>query len=137
VPDQIYTRPLLDKLGVVPEARVAFVNLQEPWFEALLAERGVSVERPAPGADLQLIFVGADVPGDLDVLPALRKAIRPNGAIWVISRKGRAATLRDVDVIEGALAAGLVDNKVVSFSETQTSARLVIRLRDRPAAARG
>ena len=50
-------------------------------------------------------------------------AIRPNGAIWVISRKGRAATLRDVDVIEGALAAGLVDNKVVSFSETQTSIR--------------
>ncbi len=96
------------------------------------------MERPAPGADLQLIFVGADVPGDLDVLPALRQAIRPNGAIWVISRKGRAATLRDVDVIEGALAAGLVDNKVVSFSETQTSVRLVIRLRDRPAAtARG
>jgi hypothetical protein len=137
MPDKVYTRPLLDKLGVEPEARVAFVNLEEPWFEALLAERGVSVERPVPGADLQLIFVGAEVPGDLDVLPALRKAIRPNGAIWVISRKGRAATLRDVDVIEGALAAGLVDNKVVSFSETQTSARLVIRLRDRPAATAG
>jgi hypothetical protein len=35
-------------------------------------------------------------------------------------------------VIEAALAAGLVDNKVVSFSDTQTALRLVIRLRDRP-----
>ena len=54
MPDQVYTRPLLDKLGVVPEARVALVNLEEPWFEALLAERAASsVERPAPGADLR------------------------------------------------------------------------------------
>jgi hypothetical protein len=30
-----------------------------------------------------------------------------------------------------ALDAGLVDNKVVSFSEPHTSLRLVIRLRDR------
>ena len=36
-----------------------------------------------------------------------------NGAIWVVSRKGKAATLRDVDVIEAAKDARLVDNKVV------------------------
>ena len=50
----------------------------------------------------------------------------PNGAIWVVSRKGKAATIRDVDVIAAAKAAALVDNKVASFDDTRTSLRLVI-----------
>ena len=41
----------------------------------------------------------------------------PNGAIWVVSRKGKAATLRDVEVIAAAKAGGLVDNKVASFDD--------------------
>jgi hypothetical protein len=36
------------------------------------------------------------------------------------------AKIKDVDVIAAAKAAGLVDNKVVSFSETHTALRLVI-----------
>ena len=43
-----------------------------------------------------------------------------------MSRKGKAATLRDVEVIAAAIANDLVDNKVASFDETRTSARLVI-----------
>ena len=38
-------------------------------------------------------------------------------------------------MIEAAIASELVDNKVVSFSATQTALRLVIRLVDRPAHA--
>ena len=56
----------------------------------------------------------------------------PNGAIWVVSRKGKAATIRDVDVINAAKAAALVDNKVASFDETRTSLRLVIPVALRP-----
>ena len=48
------------------------------------------------------------------------------GAIWVVSRKGRAATLRDVEVIGAAREAGLVDKKIVSFSPTHTALRLVV-----------
>ena len=64
-------------------------------------------------------------------MPSLRSRhlagrIRPNGAIWVVSRKGKAATLRDVDVIDAARNARLVDNKVASFSPTHTALRLVI-----------
>jgi len=50
----------------------------------------------------------------------------------VVSRKGKAATLRDVDVIDAARASGLVDNKVASFSATHTSIRLVIPVALRP-----
>ena len=133
MPQRIYTRPLIDKLGVKPGARIALVNLDSEWFTDLLAERTPDVTRGDPLPDTDLVFLEANSRSDLEVLPELRARIRPEGAIWVVSRKGKAATLRDADVIDAALEAGLVDNKVVAFSETQTSLRLVIRLRDRPA----
>ena len=51
-----------------------------------------------------------------------------------MSRKGRDATLRDVDVIAAARASALVDNKVASFSATHTALRLVIPIALRPPA---
>lgn len=130
--ERVSTRPLLDKVGVTPGARVALVNIDAPWFTDLLAERTHDVTLGVPEPATDLVFVGADSYDELAALAGLRARIRPAGAIWVISRKGKAATIRDVDVIAAALAANLVDNKVVSFSETQTSLRLVIRVRDRP-----
>jgi hypothetical protein len=129
--DKVYTRPLLDKLGVKHDSRVALIGDFPDWFTVPLLQRVSSLTERAPQEQVDLIFVIADSAEELAVLPDLRRRIVSNGAIWVVARKGKAATLRDVDVIEAALSAGLVDNKVVSFSETQTSLRLVIRLRDR------
>ena len=56
----------------------------------------------------------------------LKATLVPNGAIWVVHRKGKEATLRDIDVFAAGKAAGLVDNKVASFSATHTAERLVI-----------
>lgn len=131
-PEHVSTRPLIDKLGVKPDARVALVNLVDPEFEALLATRTSDVRVGEPEPDTDLIFLGADSIDELGVLSALRSRLRPNGGIWVVSRKGKAATLRDVDVIQAAIANDLVDNKVVSFSETHTSQRLVIPRAMRP-----
>jgi hypothetical protein len=136
MPERVYTRPLLDKLGVAPGARVAVLNLDAPWFADLLAERTQDVTFGPPRPETDLVFLGADSQEELAPLTDLRGAIRPNGAIWVVSRKGKGATLRDVDVIEASLAAGLVDNKVVSFSDTHTSLRAVIRVRDRSASGK-
>jgi hypothetical protein len=133
MPDLVSTRPLLDKLGVQPGARVAILNLAEPWFADLLAERTHDVSAGTVEADTDLVFLGAGSVTELAVLEDLRGRIRSNGAIWVVSRKGPAATLRDVEVIGCAIRAGLVDNKVVAFSATHTSLRLVIPRRDRPA----
>jgi hypothetical protein len=49
-----------------------------------------------------------------------------------VSRKGKAATLRDVEVMAAARDHGLVDNKVVSFSASRTALRLVIPVALRP-----
>jgi hypothetical protein len=45
----------------------------------------------------------------------------------VVSRKGKAATLKDVEVMAAARVRGLVDNKVCAFSTTHTALRFVRR----------
>ncbi len=122
------TRPLLDKLGVKPDDRVCVIRVADDAFRALLAARLESPPRARPAKNAALIFFGADSLDELERLPALRASLRPNGAIWVVSRKGKAATVKDIDVIAAAKHAGLVDNKVVAFSPTHTALRLVIPL---------
>jgi hypothetical protein len=122
----VYTRPLIDKLGVKPGARVALIEIDDPEFRRVLAERTQDITEgdPLPGTDL--VFIGVDDGSDLTRLASLRERIVSNGAIWVVSRKGKAATVRDIEVMAAGKAAGLVDNKVVSFSAERTSIRLVI-----------
>ncbi|HEV8488483.1 MAG TPA: hypothetical protein VGQ58_01705 [Candidatus Limnocylindrales bacterium] len=133
--ERTYATPLLDKLGVKPGARVAIVGVPDADFRALLADRTTDVTDGWPRPDTDLIFLAADSIDELLRIGPLQESLVPNGAIWVVSRKGKAATLRDVEVIKAAKAVGLVDNKVVSFSPTHTALRLVIPVarRDRPA----
>jgi DUF3052 family protein len=134
--EKIYTAPVLDKLGVRPGMRVAIVGDVDPdgSFRAQLADRTSDVTIGRPKADTDLVFLAADSHAELADLAKIRERIRPAGAIWVVSRKGREATIRDVEVIAAAKAADLVDNKVVSFSPTHTSLRLVIPVALRPRA---
>jgi len=76
--------------------------------------------------------MGAKSHADLKRLADVKHWIEPNGAIWVIRQKGPTSPLRDTDLIGAGLAAGLVDNKIASFSETHGAMRFVFRLKDRP-----
>jgi hypothetical protein len=124
--ERVYTTPLLDKLGIRPGMRVALIAIDDETIRPSIRERTSDITEGWPAPDTDVVLLGADSTDALTPLQALKDQIRPNGAIWVVSRKGKAATLRDVDVIDAAKAAGLVDNKVVSFSATHTSLRLVI-----------
>jgi hypothetical protein len=138
-PDVPSTRPLLDKLGVRPGAKVAIVDVDDAGFLSLLRQRtsDVVTGRPQPAGDLvDLVFLGAKNHTDLTRLKDVKTWIEPNGAIWVIRPKGGRSEIRDTDVIDAGLAAGLVDNKIASFSDTHGAMRLVFRLRDRPAVQR-
>lgn len=125
-PERVYSRPVIEKLGVRPGMRVALCGVTDPTFRASLDAIAGDVTEGQPLPDTDLVFLAADSLEELAPLVDLRRSIKPAGAIWVVSRKGKAATLRDVDVMAIARAAGLVDNKVVAFSETHTSLRLVI-----------
>jgi hypothetical protein len=129
--ERVYTTPRLDKLGIRPGGRVAIVgdlSAADPTFEAELRERTPDVTHGEPESDTEVVLLAADSTADLapERLRALAARIRQNGGIWVVTRKGKAATLRDVEVIACGLAADLVDNKVASFSDTHTAQRLVI-----------
>jgi len=130
LPDLGSDRPLLDKLGVKPGLRVSLLNVGEDWFRELLAQRTDDVhDAPAEGSDL--VFFRAETRADLERLKALRRVIKEDGAVWVLRRKGEGRSVREVDVIEAAGAAGLVDNKIAAFSDELGAMRLVVRIVDR------
>ena len=120
------TRSMIDKLGVKPFHRISVLGIaDEAFWTQLTAQAGDVVKgRLRPESDL--IFFAANRIADLQKLTRLRTYLTSHGAIWVVSLKGKSARIKDVDVIAAAKAAGLVDNKVVSFSEAHTALRLVI-----------
>ena len=135
--ERVYTAPLLDKLGVRPGMRVAIVGDLDVDHEAgafrdALAERTSDVSEHVVAPETDVVILVADSAAELDVLEDLRGHIRPGGAIWVVTRKGKAATLRDVEIMAAAREHRLVDNKVVAFSRERTSIRLVIPVALRP-----
>ena len=70
-------------------------------------------------------------------LTELRATIVQNGGIWVMTaKKGRKSAsgiehLNQTDLIPLGLAAGLVDNKTCSVSESESGMRFVIRKQER------
>ncbi|MFN3583110.1 DUF3052 domain-containing protein [Phenylobacterium sp.] len=115
----------LDKIGVKAGMRCAVIGVDDATFTTELGEKGAV---PVPELkDLDLLFYAADSQAELGRIPDLIPALAPGGALWVVSRKGKAAPLKDVEVMAAAKAAGLVDNKVVGFSDTLTALRFVRR----------
>lgn len=124
-------RTLIDKLGVKPGMRVAVIDVDDAAFRSQLADRTGDITEGRPKPESDVIVFGAESLVALARLERLRACLKPNGAIWVVHRKGRDASLRDVDVFAAAKRAGLVDNKVAAFSATHTAERLVIPLAKR------
>ena len=120
-----YPRSLMDKLGVKPDSRVSVLGLQDPAFHAQLEQRTADISNRLR-QESDFIFYAADRLDQLKQLARLKDGLKSNGAIWVVSLKGKQARIKDVDVIAAAIAAGLVDTKVVSFSDTHTALKLVI-----------
>lgn len=123
-------RSLLGKLGVKAGMTVVVLGVTDEDFLQQLARRvGSYATTLATPSDI--IVLGAESQEELARLPALREALAPNGAIWVVHPKGREASLRDVDVIAAGRRSGLVDTRVVAFSATHAAQRLVIPRSDR------
>ena len=120
------SRSLIDKLGVKPGAAVALLGITDETFLAQLRERTRDIAPLRIRKNLDFIFFSAESHLELKQLERLRGYLKSNGAIWVVSTKGKQARIKDLDVIAAAKQARLVDNKVVSFSGTHTALKLVI-----------
>jgi hypothetical protein len=111
------------KLGLAAGLRVALVGLEDAELKAEVSAAGA--RRAEPGRGVDLVFVGAETSDDLASLPRLVEQLAPAGALWVVRRKGPGAALAEADVRAAARAAGLVDVKVVAFSETHAADKFV------------
>lgn len=124
----------LDKLGIKPGMRVLFVNLKDDELRGEIAGAGATVlSRATRGADA--VFLGARTPKDLERLRSVSTLLQPAGAVWVIRRKGDSAVSERASMAAGKKA-GLVDVKVVSFSDTLTAEKYVIPVAKRASPVR-
>ena len=115
----------MDKIGVKPGMRAAVMGIADPTLSTELTASGATPVTEL--ADLDLLFYAADSADELARMDALVPMLSEKGALWIVSRKGKASTVKDVEVMAAAKAHGLVDNKVVAFSPTLTSLRFVRR----------
>lgn len=125
-----YPRSRLDKLGIKPGMRVAVVGLDDAGFLAELRERTDDVTIGRAKRETDAVLVGLAKRADLPKLKPLRAAIKKNGMIWVVWAKGRKE-FREDDVRAYGPTAGLVDVKVMSFSDVLSGLKLVIPVKDR------
>jgi hypothetical protein len=125
----VSAKPLIDKLGVRPGMSAAVIGVDDPAFLAELGQRtSFTVGEPPPGQDI--VFFGVESAGDMPRLHGLRAVIKPDGAVWVVFRKGRK-DFNENHVLRLGLESGLVDVKIVRFSDTHSATKFVIRKKDR------
>jgi len=116
----------LDKLGVKAGMKVRLIGRLEDEFRREISERGATLAR----SKAELVFLAVQQKDDLVELAYLT-----DGPVWVIFPKG-VQSVRANDVRVAGLAAGLVDIKVCSFSETHTGLKFTPRSSKQPAKKR-
>lgn len=121
----LHPKSRLDKLGVKAGMRVAVLGVDDADLTGELAAMGAVQVEDLKGLDI--LFYAADSAAELARIGDLVAALGERGALWVVSRKGKAATVKDVEVMAAAKGFGLVDNKVVGFSPTLTALRFTLR----------
>ena len=120
-----HPRGLLDKLGVKKNSRASILGVNDRGFLPELEKVPITVASGALSGKYALIFLGTEEPGDLEKLKRLVPYLESNGAIWAIYPKGKAH-IKEADILVAGRQAGLVDIKVVSFSDTHTTLKFVI-----------
>ena len=124
-------RSRLEKLGIKPGMRVCVLKLADAEFELDLNERLEAAPARTARGRFDVILRGLESARDLSTLAKLRTNLEETGALWLVYRKGKGAPLPERSVREALLESGLVDVKVVAFSDSHTALKAVIPLAQR------
>lgn len=120
-----------DKLGIKTGLAIVVLGVDDDVLAKEIAARGSTVVSGGAPKPADLIFFGAHHRDALAKLADLKKRLQPAGAIWIIRPKGRAE-ITEAETMAAGKRAGLVDVKVVSFSDTHTAEKFVIPVAKRP-----
>jgi hypothetical protein len=125
---------LAKKLGVKEGYVIKTINQPERYLQ-LLRDLPRVEQKNRSSKNIDLIHFFTDKLSELrNVLPTLKKQIKPEGIIWVSWPKKKSKVVTDVteDVIRReALATGLVDVKVCAVDDIWSGLKLVIPIKDR------
>jgi hypothetical protein len=125
----------LDKLGIKAGSTILPLTFKDDAFVEEARARGAKIVRRAPAGGVDAIFFGASRNEDLARLADAVQSLQPNGALWVVRPKG-AKAITEAETMAAGKRAGLVDVKVVSFSDTHTAEKFVIPVAKRATPSR-
>jgi hypothetical protein len=128
-------RDVVDKLGIKAGFAPAF-DASPATVDAGLRSRALERAGRDAAADdepVDVVLVGADASTDVEtVLNQWRQRIDQAGGIWLLTpKRGQPGYIDQRDLILIGPAAGVVDNKTCSVSDTISGIRFVIRKVDR------
>jgi hypothetical protein len=128
-------RDVVDKLGIKAGFALAF-DASPVSVDGELRSRALERAGRDAAADdepVDVVLVGADASTDVEtVLNQWRQRIDQAGGIWLLTpKRGQPGYIDQRDLILIGPAAGVVDNKTCSVSDTISGIRFVIRKVDR------
>ncbi len=109
-------KSVLEKLGVKAGQKVQLINVADEAFAA-------AYEKSEREPDVVFYQVGS--PADLKRLPR----ISGEQVLWLLRPKGKNAPVGERETMAAGKAAGLVDVKVVGFSDTLSAEKYVVPLK--------
>ena len=127
--------PLIKKLGIKPDNRVAFVKAPKGFKEELgpLPSKAKYTSSTADSIDFILVFVKS-LHELADQFAPLAVNLSRNGMIWVAWPKKSSGVATDLsfdNVQRTGLEAGLVDVKICAINDIWSGLKFVYRLKDR------
>ena len=117
-------KPRKDKLGVKASQKVHLVGPHDASVTRDVKALGASITDDVRDADWILWSLMS--PADLARMNSLRASMRDDASIWAVWPKGRPE-LKEDHIRDHALHIDLVDVKVMSWSETLSGLKLVVR----------
>lgn len=134
--EHVSTRSRVEKLGIKKGADVLLLGIEDDSaFVAEIRAAGADV-RTGGKAQADMIFAVFRHRADLRRLPPLVGRIKANGVLWTLRPKGSKA-LTESEMMRAGQEAGLVDVKVVSFSDALTAEKFVVPVARRAVHPRG
>ncbi len=129
--EHVSTRSRAEKLGLKEGADVLLLGIEaDPAFVQEVRAAGGKI-RTSGQAQADMIFATFGHRDDLRRLPPLVPRMKADGVLWTLRPKG-SKDLTEREMMHAGHEAGLVDVKVVSFSDVLTAEKFVV-----PVAKRG
>ena len=120
----LHPKSTAEKLGLKPGLIISVIAMSDGNFAKDLSAQSKSFSDSKALRDSDLIFLGAGKVAELSRIGRLLPSLASAGALWIVYPKGKQE-ITELQVLNAGRAAGLLDVKVVRFSDTHTALKFV------------